>query len=99
MPHALTILLNVVAVVDPAGTVTVLETPLFWAQKLEAVATLGEPMTRSKPPRALVPASADSNDVTLVLYWNRSFGMDAILLLPLNTDLKLVTSTQGVKKP
>ena len=67
-PHPLATLLNDVAVVELAGTVTVLVTDVFLAQKPEAIDTLGDPITRSNPPSALVVARADSNEVTFVLY-------------------------------
>ena len=67
-PQPLATLLNDVAVVELAGTVTVLVTVVFFAQKLVAVDTFGDPITRSNPPSALVLARADSNEVTFVLY-------------------------------
>ena len=68
MPQPLTTFLNDDSVVDPAGTVTVLVTDVFLAQKLEAVDTFGDPIIRLNPPSALVLAKADSNEVTFVLY-------------------------------
>ncbi len=67
-PQPLATLLNEVADVDPDGTVTVLVTDVFLAQKPEAVDTFEDPITRSNPPSALVLARADSNEVTFVLY-------------------------------
>ena len=98
-PQLLAILLKVVAVVELAGTVTFLVVPVFFGQKLVATVTFGDPIMKSKSPREVQLARADSNEVTLVLYWKMSFGIDAIFVDPLNTDLKLVTSVQTLKNP